>query len=168
MSPEPLKKPRVYAFIDSQNLNLGVKSQGWLIDYAKLRLYLQNRYDVSRAFMFLGYMHENKDLYKKLRSCGFELVFKEVSTYRNSAGEWVTKGNIDAELVLHAAAIMYKNYDKAIIISGDGDFSCLIQYLQSQRKFKRVLVPNQFYSRQLKKFLPHVVRMDLLKDELRY
>ena len=27
-----LKKPVVYAFIDSHNLNLGVQSQGWKID----------------------------------------------------------------------------------------------------------------------------------------
>lgn len=31
------------------------------------------------------------------------------------------KGNVDAELVLHTM-IQYPNYDKAIIVSGDGDF----------------------------------------------
>ena len=34
-------KENVYAFIDSQNLNLGVRSQGWKLDYGKFRLYLK-------------------------------------------------------------------------------------------------------------------------------
>ena len=32
-----LNKPN-YAFIDSQNLYLGVQSEGWVLDYAKIRI----------------------------------------------------------------------------------------------------------------------------------
>jgi len=28
-----------YAFIDSQNLNLGVRSQGWVLNFAKLEFF---------------------------------------------------------------------------------------------------------------------------------
>lgn len=38
-----MKRKIVYAFIDSQNLNLGVRSQGWIMDWRKLRQYLRNR-----------------------------------------------------------------------------------------------------------------------------
>ena len=38
------------------------------------------------------------------------------------------KGNVDAELVLSAAAIEFINYDKAVIVSGDGDFACLVDF----------------------------------------
>jgi len=31
--------------------------------------------------------------------------------------------------VLYAAAIEYSNYDKAVIVSGDGDFYCLHEFL---------------------------------------
>jgi uncharacterized LabA/DUF88 family protein len=51
------------------------------------------------------------------------------------------KGNCDAELVLQAM-IDYKLYEKAVIITGDGDFHCLIKYLQEKDKLRTVLVPS--------------------------
>lgn len=33
-------KQVTYAFIDSQNLNLGVRSLGWKLDFAKFRQYI--------------------------------------------------------------------------------------------------------------------------------
>ena len=41
-----LNKPN-NAFIDSQNLYLGVQSEGWVLDYAKFRLYLKNKYKIQ-------------------------------------------------------------------------------------------------------------------------
>lgn len=55
-----MKKPKTnYAFIDSQNLNLGVRSQGWRIDYKRFRLYLKNKYNIKQAFMFIGMVNSN-------------------------------------------------------------------------------------------------------------
>ncbi len=52
------------------------------------------------------------------------------------------KGNVDAELVLHAVAVEYGNYDKAVIVSGDGDFCCLHDYLKKKNKLLRIIIPN--------------------------
>src|SRR5438552_3845641 len=142
----PIKKqPIVYAFIDSQNLNLGVRSSGWQVDYKKFRLYLKNRYNVDRAFMFIGFVANNQKLYTRLQEAGFILVFKPSVRYFENGKETV-KGNVDAELVLHAAAIEYTNYDKAIIVSGDGDFACLLQFLDDKGKLLHVFTPNDKYS----------------------
>ncbi len=56
------------------------------------------------------------------------------------------KGNVDAELVLHSAAIEYDNYDKAIVITSDGDFRCLFEYLKEKEKLERIITPTKFYS----------------------
>ncbi len=64
--PNKAKPPVVYAFIDSQNLNLGVRSTGWQIDYKKFRLYLKNKYSVDQAFMFIGLVANNQKLYRLL------------------------------------------------------------------------------------------------------
>jgi hypothetical protein len=69
-------KPTAYAFIDSQNLNLGVRSLGWAIDYRKFRLYLKNKFGVSAAFMFIGFIPDNQKLYTELQKAGFILVYK--------------------------------------------------------------------------------------------
>ena len=41
------------------------------------------------------------------------------------------KGNVDAELVLYAMKEL-PNYEQAIIVSGDGDFFSLAEYLKSR------------------------------------
>lgn len=45
-----------YAFIDSQNLHKSMEVMGYKIDYRRFRLWLKNRHDVERAFMYFGYM----------------------------------------------------------------------------------------------------------------
>jgi len=51
-----------YAFIDSQNLNLSIQAQGWRLDYRKFRRYLDDKYHIDKAFLFLGYLPENESL----------------------------------------------------------------------------------------------------------
>ena len=42
-------------------------------------------------------------------------------------------------MVLHTM-VEYPNYDKAIVVSGDGDFHCLVEYLVQQGKLGRILI----------------------------
>lgn len=127
-----------YAFIDSQNLNLSIKKMGWRLDYAKFRIYLAEKYDISRAYLFIGFVAGNKKLYDHLRSSGFALIFKKVST--TPAGG--IKGNVDADLVLRAA-LELSEYNKAVIVSSDGDFSSLVEYLFHCGKLRAVLSPDK-------------------------
>ncbi len=78
------------------------------------------------------------------------------------------KGNIDAELVLHAM-IEYSNYNKAAIVTGDGDFHCLIEYLKKQGKLERLIIPNRYkFSSLLRKFVKDMVFMSDLRAKLEY
>lgn len=155
-----------FAFIDSQNLNLGVKSMGWDLDWRKLRQYLKSKYRVEIAYLFIGHVVGNESLYKFLKESGYFLVFKPTLENKNK-GETVIKGNVDAELVLHTM-IQYPNYDKAVIISGDGDFHCLVEYLDKQNKLEKILVPTRHYSSLLRKFNQkrYIVRIDLMQKSL--
>jgi uncharacterized LabA/DUF88 family protein len=138
----------VFAFIDSQNLNLGTRKDlykankkiysGWQLDFEKFRRYLSDKFRVKKAYLFIGYLKENEPMYNQLRTFGYELIFKP--TTKDNLGK--PKGNIDAELVLHAAAIEYDHYDQAVIVSGDGDFYCLHEYLTNQGKLLRIIIPN--------------------------
>lgn len=157
-------KERVYAFIDSQNLHLGILNSGWDLDYSKFLTYLKTKYDVSRAYLFIGFVPENTSLYRALQEYGYVLIFKPVLKIKK--GKNITyKGNVDAELVLHAM-IEFPNYQKAIIVSGDGDFLCLIDYLESQNKLLKVMIPNDKYSTLLRKFARFIIPINLLKEKL--
>lgn len=146
--PKSKKHQTVYAFIDSQNLNFGTSKniyknkkliyKGWKLDFKKFRQYLTDKFKVKKAFLFIGYIPENKTLYKHLKSFDYELIFKP--TVKDNHGK--AKGNVDAELVLYSAAIEFKNYDKAVIVSGDGDFRCLHEFLLKKRKLLRIIIPN--------------------------
>jgi uncharacterized LabA/DUF88 family protein len=125
-----------YAFIDSQNLNLGIQRLGWRLDFRRFRVYLREKYRVSKAYLFIGYLPGNQNLYRALQEYGYILIFKPVL----ERPEGPPKGNVDAELVLHAM-IEYTNYDQAIIVTSDGDFACLIEYLYGKRKLAMVLSP---------------------------
>ena len=87
-----------YAFIDSQNVYLSIKNQGWKIDFAKFRKYLKEKYNVGTAYLFMGYVEGNQQMYKQLQKDGYILIFKPTLIYKDGS----TKGNCDAELVLHA------------------------------------------------------------------
>jgi len=156
---------KVYMFIDSQNLNLGIRSQGWTLDFKRFRKYLQDKYRVIEDFLFIGYVAGNESLYTYLQNSGFIVIFKPTLKYKKK-GQIYTKGNVDAELVLYSM-IEYPNYDKAIIVSGDGDFYCLIEYLKKQGKLGRIIIPNRkSYSRLLWKFRKYTDYINNLKNKL--
>lgn len=184
------KKPtNAYAFIDSQNLNLGVQRMGWKMDWRKFRQYLADKHHVTHAYMFIGYMVENESLYEHMHELGYLVVLKptvdvtphheektdasdstELSPKPEKAEEHpkqVIKGNVDAELVLYAMKEL-PNYDQAIIVSGDGDFFGLIEYLAEQGKLAHVLTPNWQYSSLLKPFESQIIRLDQMKRQLAY
>ena len=144
-----VEKIKIYAFIDSQNLNLGTSKdifhrkkliyKGWKLDFKKFRKYLTDKFRIDKAFLCIGYIKQNEKLYKQLKSFGYDLVFKP--TVKDSQGK--SKGNVDAELVLHAAAIEFSEYNKAVIVSGDGDFYCLYEFLEKNKKLFKIIIPNR-------------------------
>ena len=176
------KRPDVYAFIDSQNLSLGVQAVGWKMDWRRFRTYLQKQYGVTKAFMFIGYMAENEPMYEQLHEAGYLIVLKptvdvKALTEKNNEdldkdhvkddSKHAVKGNIDADLVLYAMKEL-PNYSQAIIVSGDGDFYGLVEYLIECRKLKQIMTPNWKYSSLLKPFENYIVRLDQQRRQLSY
>jgi uncharacterized LabA/DUF88 family protein len=179
------KKPKptaTFAFIDSQNLNLGIQKVGWKMDWKKFREYLSSKYAVTHAYMFIGHMPEYEALYHQLHEQGYLIVLKPThetvkllsekpkdtpKPEEHAEEKKQIKGNIDAELVLWAMKER-KNYKDAIIVSGDGDFYCLAEYLQSVGQLKHIMTPNWQYSTLLKPFEDKIIRLDELRRDLSY
>jgi uncharacterized LabA/DUF88 family protein len=157
------QKENNYAFIDGQNLNLGIKSLGWKLDYARFRKYLAEKYSVKVAYYFVGYVPGNQPLYSDLQKMGYVLVFKPTIP----DGDGKVKGNIDADLVLQAM-IDFQKYDRAIIATSDGDFYSLVKYFYQNNKLRCVMSPYvKTCSSLLKKEAKEkIVFMDNLKKKL--
>ncbi len=184
--PRRHKAPNTYAFIDSQNLNLGTQRMGWKLDWRKFRQYLRDKHHVTHAYTFIGYLSGNEQLYEYMHELGYLVVLKPTldvtkvpETDQEAGGKSkavkdkedddkpAVKGNVDAELVLHAMKEL-PNYDKAIIVSGDGDFFTLAEYLEQQGKLAQILAPNWQYSSLLKPFESKIIRLDQLRRQLAY
>jgi uncharacterized LabA/DUF88 family protein len=171
-------RPVIYAFIDSQNLNLSIRNDqknkitgkviysGWKLDYKRFFIYLKDKYRVSKAFLFIGKKKGNEGLYEYLERSGYSMVYKPTIDFSDGDHGTGTKGNIDAELVLQTM-IELSNFDKAIIVAGDGDYHCLIKYLINQNKLKHILIPNKYsYSSLLKEFRHYIEFISDLKGKL--
>lgn len=132
-------KENNFAYIDGANLHRGISGFGWRLDYIRFRVWLSEKYGVSRAYIFIGLIPKYKDLYTYLQEAGFTLIFKEV-VYD---GDGKPKGNCDADLVLQAARDTYENkFYEAIIVSSDGDYASLVKFLQERGKIKIILSPH--------------------------
>lgn len=154
---------KVFAFIDSQNLNMGISCDvkrhgkkvysGWKLDFKKFRVYLKDKHKVDTAFLFIGNLPGNEGLYEYLQRAGYVLILKPTTSYKDGDGNVKVKGNVDTDLVLYASAREIDNYDKAVIVSGDGDFLSLYDYLNERDKLGSILIPNKLnYSSLLNKY----------------
>jgi uncharacterized LabA/DUF88 family protein len=109
---------------------------------------LERKYKVSQAYYFIGYISEdNQELYKKLQKAGFIIIFKEHSEIMMGK----KKGNIDTDLVFEImkSLIDEKDMDGVVLVSGDGDYKKVVDYLIEKDKFKKILFPNKKFASSL-------------------
>lgn len=152
MSSGQERRTHNIAFIDGQNLHLGTKECGWSVDHKKFRTYLREKYDITEAYYFLGFVSEDEqDLYDKLQKSGFILSFREHS----SALRGNKKGNVDSDIIFALMRKLVENepFNKAFIVSGDGDYKKLVDFLLKKERFGKMLFPNKKYASSLYKKL---------------
>ncbi|MFA5318119.1 MAG: NYN domain-containing protein [Patescibacteria group bacterium] len=152
------------AFIDGQNLYMGTRSDSpvWNVNLVKFREYLSKKYHIQKAYYFLGYVNEdNQDLYSSIQEAGFILVFKQ----HNPAMLGKKKGNVDTDIVFSIMKKIYKKepFDKIVLISGDGDYKMLVDFLIEEGKFKKILFPNKQFASSLYKKITRAY-FDYLKN----
>lgn len=147
-----MKKESNCAFIDGQNLYLGTKENNWKIDHKKFRIYLKDKYNVTEAYYFLGFVsEEQQELYNKLQKTGFIVIFKEHTSLQMGK----KKGNVDTDIVFEVMKNLIENTEcgKVLLVSGDGDYKKLVDYLIKKGKFKKILFPNSTFASSLYKKL---------------
>lgn len=129
------------AFIDGQNLIYSFRnSKIGEIDLCKFRTYLKYKYKVDKAYYFVGYYDEQHDnLYKTIQEAGFIIVFRSHICGMKS----IKKGNVDTDIVFEVMKKIAEkeDFDKAILVSGDGDYFKMVNYLIEKDKFLKLLAP---------------------------
>jgi uncharacterized LabA/DUF88 family protein len=154
-----------YCYIDGQNLYLGTTNvePAWVVDLYKFRVYLREKYQVEKAFYYLGYIQEGakiEHLYETIQNAGFILVFRQ----HNAAMIGHKKGNVDSDIIFAIMKRLQKDsdFDKIILVSGDGDYKMLIDYLIEESKLEKILFPNKKFRSSLYKTIgaPYFANLD--------
>lgn len=136
------------AYVDGQNLHLGTMQTNWKIDYKKFRTYLKDKYHVTEAYYCLGYTSEDQQpMYNALQKAGFIVIFRE----HNSKLLGKKKGNVDTDIVFEMMKTLIErnDVDKMLLVSGDGDYKKVVDYLIAKQKFKKLLFPNKQFASSL-------------------
>jgi len=140
------------AFIDAQNLYLGLKVEGWLVDHKRFCIFLKENYDCNEIYYFIGNIREeHSKMYLELQRAGYILVFREHASSSVSG----KKGNIDTDLMFELMR-QYAEEEterRFIIVSGDGDYFKAVRHLIDKKRFIKVLFPNKKFSSSLYKKL---------------
>lgn len=155
-----------FAFIDGQNLYLGLKEKGWDFDHEKFRIYLKDKYNVTEAYYFLGFVSDGEqELYDSLQKAGFILSFREHS----SALKGEKKGNVDSDIIFSIMKKIIKgdDFDQIVLVSGDGDYKKLVDFLIKRDELCKILFPNQEYASSLYKELGSEYYDNLDKKDIR-
>lgn len=128
-----------HIYIDGNNLYRAATELGFTIDYKRLRGWLRQKFSATHVYLFIGLVPSRAKFYSYLQESGYILEFKQTISVGGNI-----KGNCDAELVLKAVSNFYtKSCDDCILITGDGDFGCLVEFLKERNAIHSVLAPDE-------------------------
>lgn len=159
-------KPHNIAFIDGQNLYRGLS---WHLDYRRFRIYLRDKYHIEEAYYFVWFESE-VDLYYRLQKEGFIIIFNRKWETLRSNKKW----NVDVNLTFHMMrSYIEESFDQIVLVSWDGDYKPVIDYLIEKWKFLKVLAPNPMYCSSLYNKVEHLPNhylayVSVLRQHLEY
>lgn len=144
-----MEKVKNIAYIDWQNFHLWTAEDNWKVDFKRFRIYLQDKYCVEKVYYFLWYVKdENNWLYTKLQESGFIIVFKKQMIEMKSNKKW----NIDSDLIFSVMEKLLKEsneFNKIVLVTWDGDFKILVDFLIKENRLEKILFPNKKYTSSL-------------------
>jgi uncharacterized LabA/DUF88 family protein len=131
---------RIGVYVDAENLN---RCGGFRMQYSVLRefacrnggeavrLNVYLAYDFERARQDEEYRSRTNAFHTALRDQGFKVCAKEIRWHTDKNGVRYPKANADLDLAVDALN-QSANLDRVLLATGDGDFVCVIQNLQSR------------------------------------
>ena len=165
-------KPITYAFVDAANvIYRGNGPNDWKIDLRKLLGYLKERFGASAVFYYGGIDRKNDaqcGINRKMAKWGYLLRLNPVKYFQNEQGKLYRKADVDSRMTFE---IMQKlpQYDRAIVLTGDGDFYWVLEYLLQQKDRVWLVANPRKTAKELKKlFGANFANLDSLRSQLEY
>ncbi len=126
------------------------------IDLKELFRFLENKLEQQKDRMaeykifVLGKNIARIKFYLKLKHFGYILKLKPTKIYPSEEGPPKKKANCDVDMTFDLMK-MQNEFDKAIILSGDGDFAILLKYLKAIDREIIILSRNERTAKEIKR-----------------
>jgi uncharacterized LabA/DUF88 family protein len=130
MNPTQHKEQRVAVFVDVQNMYYSAKNLYQAkVDFGRVLTDAISARKLVRAFAYVikADVGAEKEFFEALHKIGFEVREKELQVFYGGA----KKGDWDVGLCMDAVRMIPK-IDVMVLVSGDGDYTDLIEYARSQ------------------------------------
>ena len=134
----------------------GYKEEGKKLDLEKLVKYyeveLQKKEKTEAEIVLMERHLERAKFYRDLEKIGYELRIKPTKVFTSIEGTTTTKANCDVDLTFDMMRFM-SQYKEALVLSGDGDFAPILDYLKRKGKIIRVLARFERTAREIKELV---------------
>lgn len=128
--------------------------------------------DKSKKFneaelLLIGRHLQRVRFYLKLETFGYKLFLKPVKLYEQEDGTTKRKANCDVDMAFHLMKEK-ENFDRVIVLSGDGDFLPPLKHLRAIRKEVIILGRGKRTAKEIKQFAGSNFRdFEYLKNRLK-
>lgn len=169
-APPTPKKKKIAIFIDAANIFYSTQTLGWRLDYQKFLDYWKKKGSVGGAYFYTAVIStRTKQLkfYKALKRIGYEVITRELKIIKDRKNKIVVhKGNFDVKLAIDIV-LKAKEFDIAILASGDSDFETVVEYLQTIKKKVIVVSSRGHISRELARRANQYLPLERIKSEVK-
>ena len=104
----------------------------------------------AQLLLIGGHLQRTR-FYQKLNNFGYKLFLKPVKLYEQEDGTTKRKANCDVDMAFHLMKER-DNFNKAVVLSGDGDFLPVLKYLKEMRKEIVMLARGKRTAKEIKQF----------------
>ncbi len=165
---------RMIIFIDARNIKSSQETynkenkDNFIFGYREMMNFFNNKYHVIRGYFYDGAPHvsqqsyERQGFYNAIRNLGITLRLKELNQ------KHPTQKGVDIYLTSDMISLAYENaYDVAVILSGDGDYTALVELVKSKGKKVWVVAFSNSISQNLRNCADKVMLIDKMLSTFR-
>lgn len=161
---------RVSIFVDGNNMFYAQQKNGWFFDPRKILEYFTCGTGIMlvNAFWYTGLKdpQDQRGFRDALISLGYTVRTKVLKEYFNdNSGRHSQKANLDIEIVVDMFNTV-DQYDRVILLSGDGDFERAIELLRSKNTHITVVSTEGMIARELRNATDHYIDLNHIREKI--
>ncbi len=155
---------RTAIFIDGSNLYYSQQNLNLQIDFRRLLRFFTKDCSLLRAIYYTGVDPDDKGqrgFIHWLNLNGYKVVEKPIKRFPDGS----TKANLDIELAVDMLALA-DNYERAILFSGDGDLTRLVEAVQMKGVRVQVVSTQSMVATELRTVADEFVELEQIRGQI--